>query len=345
MPAGGLNDAKGDRRPEGRAEIETPDSSAAPARHLEPRWQQASRHSFLNRRGSSTSVVCRECGYVLKCRRCDVPLVYHRGPDELVCHQCNRRRPLPAKCPKCKGKRISFFGAGTERVEEEVTKLFPAARVLRWDYDVAGKKGAHERLHRQFRDHQADVLVGTQMVAKALDFPLVTLVGVVLADVTLHLPDFRAAERTFQLLAQVAGRAGRGAAEGKVIIQTYSPHHYSIVAAGNHDYISFYEQELAFRRYHSYPPFRRIARLSFSGSGEARARFEALQMRKQLQAKVEEIGIGDMAILGPAPAFHYRIRGRYRWQIVLAGDGLARLLDEITPSLGWSLDVDPVSLL
>ncbi|MHB1161357.1 MAG: replication restart helicase PriA [Chloroflexota bacterium] len=300
---------------------------------------------FLNRRGASTCVLCRDCGHVLKCRRCDVPLVYHRETSELVCHQCNRRGPLPASCPRCRGTRIGFFGAGTERVEEEVRKLFPAARILRWDHDVVGRQGAHQRIHAQFQRHEADVLVGTQMVAKALDFPLVTLVGVVLADVTLHLPEYRAAERTFQLLAQVAGRAGRGTVEGRVIIQTYSPTHYSVVAASHHDYRAFYQQELAFRRYHSYPPFRRLARLMYSGSGEARARFDAVQMLKQLQAKVDESGIADVDLFGPAPAFHSRVRGRYRWQILLAGEGFARLLSEVALPLGWSVDVDPASLL
>lgn len=249
------------------------------------------------------------------------------------------------RCPQCKGRRISYFGAGTERVAEEVGKLFPSARVLRWDHDVAGRQGGHSRIHDQFRAHQADILVGTQMVAKALDFPLVTLVGVVLADVTLHLPDFRSAERTFQLLSQVAGRAGRGEAEGRVVIQTYSPDHYSILAASRHDYEGFYNQELAFRCYHSYPPFRRLARLLFTGTGEARARYEALQMKKRLQATIDEFGIPDLELMGPAPAFHARVRSRYRWQIVLAGDGLARLLREVEIPRGWSVDVDPVSLL
>ncbi len=300
---------------------------------------------FLNRRGASTCVMCRDCGLVLKCRRCDVPLVYHRESEDLVCHQCNRRGPIPDRCPQCKGRRIGFFGAGTERVEEEVRSMFPAARVLRWDRDVAGRQGAHQRIHRQFQEHQADILVGTQMVAKALDFPLVTLVGVVLADITLHLPDFRAAERTFQLLAQVAGRAGRGEAEGRVIIQSYTPEHYSVVAASHHDYQAFYQRELDFRRHHSYPPFRSLARLLFSGAGEARSRFSALEMRMQLQAKVEELGLGNVDLMGPAPAFHSRLRGRFRWQIVLAGEDVAKLLPEVDLPLGWSVDVDPVSLL
>ena len=300
---------------------------------------------FLNRRGSATCVLCRDCGHVLKCRRCEVPLVYHKELGELVCHQCNRQAPPPPKCPRCKKSRIGFFGVGTQRVEEEVRKQFPGVRVLRWDHDAVGRRDAHLQIHRQFESHQADVLVGTQMVAKALDFPGVTLVGVVLADVTLHLPDFRAAERTFQLLAQVAGRAGRGEAEGRVVIQTYSPAHYSVLAAARHDYLAFYGMELAFRRYHGYPPFRRLARLLFTGSGEARARYEAIQMRKRLQARVDELGIGDVDLLGPAPAFHSRIRGRYRWQIVLAGEGLARLLEGMDLPLGWAVDVDPMSLI
>ena len=300
---------------------------------------------FLNRRGASTAVVCRDCGHVLKCGRCEVALVYHKDSGSLACHQCNRESPLPEKCPSCKSRRISYFGAGTERVEEEVRKLFPSARVLRWDHDVVAREGGHSRIHDQFRTRQADVLVGTQMVAKALDFPMVTLVGVVLADVTLYLPDFRAAERTFQLLSQVAGRAGRGEAEGRVIIQTYSPDHYSIVAAGRHDYEGFYRQELAFRRYHSYPPFRRLARMLFTGTGEVRARYEALQMKKRLQATANELGIADLELLGPVPAFHSRIRSRYRWQIVLAGEGLTRLLKVTDLPRGWIVDVDPVSLL
>ncbi len=300
---------------------------------------------FLNRRGGATSVVCRDCGEVLKCRRCDVPMVYHLEFNELVCHRCNRRRSLPERCPACRGKRISYFGAGTERVVAEVQKLFPSARVLRWDGDVTGLRGAHQRLHRQFREHEADVLVGTQMVAKALDFPLVTLVGVILADITLHLPDFRSAERTFQLLAQVAGRAGRGVAPGSVILQTYSPDHYSVVAASHHNYAEFYERELAFRRAHSYPPFRRLARLTFSGTGETRSRVEALEMRKRLQQRVDEEGIPDLDLMGPAPCFHARLRGKYRWQIVLAGEGLWGLIAGLVLPPGWALDVDPVSLL
>jgi primosomal protein N' (replication factor Y) len=217
--------------------------------------------------------------------------------------------------------------------------------VLRWDHDTTARRGAHEAIHQRFRDHLADILVGTQMVAKALDIPRVTLVGVVLADVTLHLPDFRAAERTFQLLAQVAGRAGRGETAGHVIIQTYSPEHYSVVAAARHDYSEFYRHEMDFRRRHSYPPLRRMVRLLFSGAGEARARVAAIEMVKTLRSRSAELGLGDLDVLGPAPAFHSRLRGRYRWQIVLAGDDASRLLDVVDLPLGWGIDVDLVSLL
>lgn len=300
---------------------------------------------FLNRRGASTAVVCRDCGRPLKCRRCEVALVFHREQGAMVCHLCSRETPLPEMCPSCKGRRISYFGAGTERVQEEVRRLFPDARVVRWDHDVAGSEGAHAKIYALMENRQADVLVGTQMVAKALDFPLVTLVGVVLADVTLHLPDFRAAERTYQLLAQVAGRAGRGIAEGKVIIQTYSPGHYSIQAASRHDYRAFYQRELAFRRRYLYPPFRNLARLTLSQTGEATARYEALQMRKRLVQAVEEFGIPDVDIKGPAPAFYSKVRSHFRWQIVLAGQGLGRLIRAAPFPAGWSVDVDPVSLL
>ncbi len=300
---------------------------------------------FLNRRGSSTAVVCRDCGHVVKCGRCDVALVFHKELGSLLCHQCNRETRNPDRCPRCRSRRISYFGAGTERVEEEVRRLYPSARVKRWDHDTAARAGAHARIHEQFRRREADILVGTQMVAKALDFPLVTLVGVVLADVTLHLPDFRAAERTFQLLSQVAGRAGRGEAEGRVIFQTYSPDHYAIVAAANHDYAGFFRQEMEFRRHHSYPPFRRMVRMVFTGTGEARARYEALQMKKRLLERTAELGISDVEVMGPAPAFHARVRSRWRWQIVVAGAGASRLIGEVSLPPGWSMDVDPVSLL
>ena len=191
-----------------------------------------------------------------------------------ICHHCNRRYPVPAICPHCSSRRIRYFGSGTQNVEEAVKQEFPTARTLRWDRDVTGSKGAHDAILSQFSSHQADVLIGTQMIAKGLDLPLVTLVGVIAADTGLFLPDFRAGERTFQLLTQVAGRAGRSALGGQVIIQTYHPDHYAIVAAGHHDFESFYRQEMAFRREQGYPPLRRLARLLFQSSQQAKAQAE-----------------------------------------------------------------------
>jgi primosomal protein N' (replication factor Y) len=200
--------------------------------------------------------MCRDCGEVQQCPRCEVSLTYHEHIKVLVCHHCNRRYPIPTLCPKCKSKRIKYFGAGTERIEEYIKQIEPRARLLRWDADTTGGKGSHDAILRQFAEHKADVLVGTQMIAKGLDLPLVTLVGVVAADVGLFLPDFRSGERTFQLLTQVAGRAGRSERGGRVVIQTYRPDHYAIRAAAQHDYKGFYQREIRFRQEHGYPPVR-----------------------------------------------------------------------------------------
>jgi primosomal protein N' (replication factor Y) len=218
---------------------------------------------FLNRRGASTFVMCRDCGEVQQCPRCEVSLTYHERIQVLVCHHCNRRYPIPTLCPECKSKRIKYFGAGTERIEEYIKQVEPRARLLRWDADTTAGKGSHDAILRQFAEHKADVLVGTQMIAKGLDLPLVTLVGVVAADVGLFLPDFRSGERTFQLLTQVAGRAGRSERGGRVVIQTYRPDHYAIQAAAQHDYKGFYQREIHFRQEHGYPPVQRFARLVY----------------------------------------------------------------------------------
>jgi len=223
---------------------------------------------FLNRRGGAGSVQCRNCGLVLRCRRCDVPLTHHLDQEAMVCHQCNQKTPVPQICPRCHSRRIKFLGLGTQKVEQEAGYSFPQARLLRWDSDVTGGKYSHERILDKFRSHQADMLIGTQMVAKGLDLPLVTLVGVVSADIALNLPDFRAGERTFQLLSQVAGRAGRGTLGGQVVIQTYSPDHYAIQAAAKHDYSFFYEQEISYRRQLQHPPFSHLARLIYSHTND-----------------------------------------------------------------------------
>ena len=216
---------------------------------------------FLNRRGTATYVFCRDCGKSLHCPRCDRPLTFHSPQNALTCHTCGYRRQMPPKCPACGSTQIRQFGTGTEKVEAEVHAMFPQAQTLRWDAETTREKGAHDIILAHFAAHRADVLVGTQMLAKGLDLPLVTLVGVVLAETALNLPDYRAGERTFQLLTQVAGRAGRSPLGGSVILQTFEPDHYAIRAAAGHDYAAFYAEELAYRRQLGYPPYFRLVRL------------------------------------------------------------------------------------
>ncbi|MBI2862455.1 MAG: primosomal protein N' [Chloroflexi bacterium] len=300
---------------------------------------------FLNRRGSATLATCRSCGFVVKCRRCDVALVYHADPAGLVCHQCNRRSDPPQVCPKCWGSELSYFGMGTQRVEAEVRLSFPQARVLRWDADSAVRREDHERLLTAFLQGKADILVGTQMVAKGLDLPQVMLVGVILADSSLYLPDLRAVERTFQLLTQVAGRAGRRGQIGRVVIQTYTPDHYCIQAASRHDYSAFYREEVQFRAAHRYPPFSQLARLVYQHSREERCQEECQRMATLLRLELAQRGLPDLEVLGPAPAYHQKLRGRYRWQLILRGRDVHPLFADIPLPSGWSLDIDPVSFL
>jgi primosomal protein N' (replication factor Y) len=300
---------------------------------------------YLNRRGASTFVMCRDCGHVETCPRCAVPLTYHGQGETLVCHHCSRHYSVPAVCENCGSKRIRFFGSGTEKIEDAVRLEFPAARTLRWDRDVTGTKGAHDAILNRFVSHQADVLIGTQMIAKGLDLPLVTLVGVVAADTGLFLPDFRASERTFQLLTQVAGRAGRSALGGQVIVQTYHPDHYAIVAASHHDYEEFYRKEMAFRRELGYPPLRRLARLIFVHSQRASAQAEATRMAQQLGAEIERAALEETNLIGPAPCFFSRQRDAYRWHIIVRAPDPAALLRHLPLPLGWRLDIDPVDLL
>ena len=300
---------------------------------------------FLNRRGAATFVMCRDCGYVIKCPRCDVPLTFHAHGQHLICHRCNHRTPVPQACPQCSSRRIKFFGVGTQKVEQVTRDLFPQARVLRWDRDVTGRKGAHEEILARFVNRQADVLIGTQMVAKGLDLPLVTLVGVITADTALQLPDYRASERTFQLLAQVAGRAGRSILGGKVIIQTYAPQHFCIQAASQHDYEGFYQQEIEFRRQQGYPPFNRLVKLLFTHTDAAKCEAEAERLRQRLDDQIARMGIPNVDLIGPVPCFVGRLRGRYRWQIIVRGPDPTVVLADFPLPLGWRVDVDPVSLL
>lgn len=300
---------------------------------------------FLNRRGNATFVLCRDCGYVFKCQRCDNPMTFHGAGNELQCHHCGRRDRVPTKCPNCGSARIRYFGIGTEKVEEELKRLFPSARPLRWDLDVTQGKDSHEAILELFMQHQADVLIGTQMIAKGLDLPLITLVGVISADTSLNLPDFRAGERTFQLLTQVAGRAGRSVLGGKAIIQTYNPDHYAIQAASRHDYRAFYEREIAFRREQGYPPYSRLIRLLYTNASAPRAREELLRLHRMLETRIAQKGLPALDMIGPAPAFFHRVRGEYRYQILVRGKNPHALVEDIAFPLGWRVDVDPVSVL
>ena len=299
---------------------------------------------FLNRRGSASHVQCRSCGSSLRCRRCEVAMTYHRGASRLICHYCGLRRTPPAKCPGCLSYKMSYHGLGTESVAAEASARLGGATVLRLDRDAASRPSTLEDVLSKFGSGQAQVLVGTQMVAKGLHFPGVSLVGVISADVGLNMPDHRAGERSFQLLYQVAGRAGRGSAAGKVIVQTYQPENYAIQAAAAQDYRRFYELEMAFRREHANPPFTKLIRLLYQHTNRAVCERDALTLADQIKDQRRAWGISDVEVIGPTPAYPARIRGRYRWHIILRGTDPRALLDKATVPTGWVVDVDPVSV-
>lgn len=300
---------------------------------------------FINRRGASTVVQCRDCGHTLSCRSCAVTLTYHTIGSRLVCHQCNRRSSLPKGCPQCRSPRIRYLGLGTQRVMEELKKTLPNITALRWDRDTARPPLAHEQIMERFVQGDAQVLVGTQMVAKGLHLPGVSLVGVLLADIGMNLPDFRAGERVFQLLCQVAGRAGRGVTPGRVIVQTYSPDHYAVKAAARQDYGLLYDKEIAFRRQHGNPPFNQLVHMSYLHTNEAACQREAQRMGKMLRQTAYGAGITDVDVVGPAPGFPERVRGRYRWHLILRGRNLQGFLENTVTPQGWVIDVDPVTVL
>ncbi|ADG82647.1 primosomal protein N' [Thermincola potens] len=313
---------------------------------------------FLNRRGYSTFVVCRDCGFVVKCRYCNISLTYHAHGEKMICHYCGYKAKVPQVCPVCRSKHIRYFGLGTQRVEDEIKKLFPQARVLRMDVDTTSRKGAHEKILTDFAAGKADILIGTQMIAKGLDFPKVTLVGVISADTSLNLPDFRAAERTFQLLTQVAGRAGRAGAPGKVIVQTYAPAHYSVRTAQKHDFPGFYGIEIETRREMEYPPFSRLLRIVISGFDENKviraAHILAENVQAQLRGVEERL---EQPLLGPAPAPLTKLRNKYRWQLCIKAKNrkvFGPLVDsalyksglrEQFNDLKFNVEIDPQSLL
>jgi primosomal protein N' (replication factor Y) len=310
---------------------------------------------FLNRRGFSPFLLCRDCGFSFRCPQCDVSLTYHQGPRLLQCHHCDYRRPIPAACPKCNGARLRPFGIGTEKVEDAVLEAFPQARTLRMDRDTTERKGAHAEILRAFRRGDADILIGTQMVAKGLDFAGVTLVGVINADTALNLPDFRAAERSFQLLTQVAGRAGRGERPGEVLVQTFDPENESIQQAAAHDYVRFYFQEIGQRRDLRYPPFASLANIVVSDEDENRAITSAEFVAQELLRVIAmEKDCGNAQVLGPVACPLGRLRGRYRWHVLFRCNEkptllalLRRALDAIPQSerRGLTLDIDPLSML
>ncbi len=297
---------------------------------------------FLNRRGSASTAQCRSCGFLVRCRRCDVSMAFHRDTGRLMCHYCGNRRVPPQKCPKCQRYRIGYSGVGTKAVADRVEELIPEAGVMRWDRDSVGSVRGHQEMLERFRSGEARVLVGTQMIAKGLHFPSVTLVGAVLADVGLAVPDYRAGERTFQLLFQVAGRSGRGA-PGKVIIQTYQPGNYAIRAAAAQDYSRFYEEEISHRSQHGNPPFGKLIRLTYSHLNRAKCEQEAVRLATVLSQAQGEWGLSDVIILGPMPGYPTRLRGHYRWQITLRGAQPRTLLDRVDTPSGWTVDVDPVA--
>lgn len=321
---------------------------------------------FVNRRGYSPFVLCRECGHAERCPNCEVSLTFHLKEKAMICHYCGYRKPPPTKCPVCGGRDITLFGVGTERVEQAAKVAFRDARVARLDSDTTAKRGAHRTILDAFRSGPVNVLVGTQMVAKGLDISEVALVGVISADTTLHLPDFRAAERTFQMVTQVAGRAGRGPLGGEVVVQTFNPDHYSIRSASLHDYCAFYDREIRYREELGYPPFSHLANIWVSAPGEEEARRAAQEVAGCLGAftrdgckSSERDFTGERCtISGPVPAPLYELRNRFRWLIMLEApdwsmlcgrinQGLGRLPRSVTSATGVriSVDVDPVDML
>lgn len=272
---------------------------------------------FLNRRGFSTFVSCRGCGYVFKCKDCDISMTYHKN-GFLVCHYCGKTEKQPKICPKCQSKYVKFFGSGTQKVEDEVKKYFKGARVLRMDVDTTRGKDSHEKIYNAFRDGKADILIGTQMISKGLDFPNVTVVGIIAADVSINIPDYRSAERTFQIITQVGGRAGRGDKKGKVIIQTYTPDYYGLLYAKNYDYEGFYNEEFALRALMGYPPFGKI--LLINGLSNNEEKLKVFMNNLAIELKKISNEYRDINILGPVPCIITKIKDSYRWQILFKGE-------------------------
>lgn len=268
---------------------------------------------FLNKRGHSSFVMCRDCGYVVGCPNCDISLTYHRYNQQMKCHYCGFEAIVPTICPECSSEHIRYFGTGTQKVEEELGKIFPEARVIRMDNDTTSRKGSHEKLLTAFQERKADILLGTQMIAKGLDFPNITLVGVLSADTMLHLPDFRSSEKTFQLLTQVSGRAGRHELPGEVVIQTYTPEHYSIILAGEQDFDHFYQKEMMIRKINGYPPFYYLALITVSHEDLMKVVDVTEKIARLLSSRLSK----EAVILGPVACPIPRINNKYRYQCIV----------------------------
>jgi primosomal protein N' (replication factor Y) len=311
---------------------------------------------FLNRRGYATFVQCHDCGYICQCPRCSVALTFHIDDRTLKCHYCQFTTTPPETCPSCQGTRVEYFGTGTQKVEREVRRIFPQARVARMDRDATGGRHAYQDILTRLARGEIDILIGTQMITKGHDFPRITLVGVVSADVTLGLPDFRAAERTFQLLTQVAGRAGRGEVPGEVIVQTFAPQHYAIQHAQAHDFHGFYAEEIAYRKRLGYPPAVRLAAIRFDARDPQAVEQYCQAFVALLRPYVRDAG--GVTLLGPAPAALAKLNNRYRWHLLLKAPTARRLHDVIENGLNalkqaaiarggvrLMVDVDPINLL
>jgi primosomal protein N' (replication factor Y) len=309
---------------------------------------------FLNRRGYATSLQCPLCGFVAGCPNCSLSLTYHRHNQTLCCHLCGYSAAAPAVCPepKCRNPAIRYAGIGTEKVEEILPKLFPHARIARMDSDALKRKDDFRRILGDFRAGKIDILLGTQMIAKGLHFPNVTLVGIIVADLALHMPDFRAGERTFQLLTQVAGRAGRGEIVGVVVVQAYTPFHPAIQYARKLDYLGFFEQEIEFREQLKYPPLGRIAMLTLRGRNEEKVGLCADYVKQELDKSIP--AVGNYTIAGPAPAPLAKAEGYFRFQIMIRGQNMPRLsrylatMNEqmkMPEGVTMVVDIDPLSLI
>ncbi len=305
---------------------------------------------FLNRRGYSNFVLCKECGYVLKCKNCSISLTYHKHANEGRCHLCGYVAKMDKHCPDCKEGKLTLLGLGTQKVEQLILKIFPEARVARLDSDTSAKRGYTEKVLNDFRDGQLDILIGTQMIAKGLDFPNVTLTGVILADVTLHVPDFRSGEYTFQLLTQVAGRAGRGEQPGEVFIQTFTPNHASIQAAKDHDFDTFYKNEMEVRKELNYPPFFHFVALTVQGKKEEKVEEAIRVFAKEIGESVKPLA----EMMGPMPAPLSKVNKNFRWQLIFRGKSvlkLSQLIQKLSSRLSrqysvqFLVDVDPTIML